>query len=314
MKSLMFKRFIVDPYYLLKYAITNFSILTLVILVLVIQFNSDNPFHSILLWSAGLFLFVLPHFFLIFFSGIYYIVLFLFFHKEIVDMPYFLLIPFGVLCGTLSAACMHNASHNNFKPKWLNRIVGEVCGIFQITGYASWVIAHMLHHSYPDHPNKDPHSPGNLTYSQFANSMGINMKNKLTNKYLEVMSQNKKGKRIWLLTLMIGPILRFQRVFLLMLLFGPAGFILFYLPFKIANALIYIDFNYRTHRPNSKGEFEILNLDFNLWYKFLNLISFGSYYHSNHHKNPSLFNPKYTERRKVIPVTHKAYTRKSVKS
>ena len=50
-------------------------------------------------------------------------------------------------------------------------------------------------------------------------------------------------------------------------------------------------FNYTTHRP-VEGKFQTRNLTQGLYFA-INWISFGFYYHDNHHKNPTLFNPKY---------------------
>ncbi len=294
----MFKKFIRDPYFLLKYALANLVILGVACLIVQWQFNQVQKFQLIWFWIVGLILFVLPHFILIFFSGVYFVWLFMYAQNTSITFLEISLIPFGILCGTFSAALMHNSAHQSIYPKWSNRLIGEICGLFQVTGFAGWYIAHMLHHSNPDHPEKDPHHPGKLSFVQFANAMGFMMKEALTKKYFELMGKTKATEIAWSAIVFLSPITRYARVLFLMLILGPTFFIFFYVPFKIANALIYIDFNYRTHRPNKEGVFEVLNLNHNFWYKLLNLISFGSYFHKNHHKNPSLFNPKHNVREK----------------
>ena len=92
-----------------------------------------------------------------------------------------------------------------------------------------------------------------------------------------------------------------------MLVLGPVGFVFFYVPFKAVNALIYADFNYRTHRPAGAGSYEVVNLNHNLWYKLLNAISFGSYFHKNQHLQPLVFDPRNIKRRGAARlVTYKS--------
>lgn len=297
----MFKYFITDSLFMLKYAIKNFTLLAISCVMLIFLTSTINSYHLLWLWIAGLVLFVLPYFGFIFLSGVFYGSIYLYTYSQSLSMNLFLWIPVGALLGTLSASIMHNAAHGNLRPKVFNNLVGELCGLFQVTGFAGWAIAHMLHHSHPDNPEKDPHPPMNLTYSQYANAMGFMMKNALTKKYFEVMGVSPKTNLIWSTVLMLSPMIRFLRVLLILLLLGPTLFVFLYVPFKIANALIYIDFNYRTHRPVSNVGFEIINLNNNWWFKFLNVISFGSYFHLNHHRYPLVFNPKYVILKKALP-------------
>lgn len=288
----MFKKFLNDRLFMLNYAITNFLYLSIICLFMLLYSNTWTTLPLFMIWIFGLILFVLPNFSLIFLSSIYYVVLFYFTPHTSYSHNLILLIPLGLYCGTLSAAIMHNSSHNSIYPKWTNRIWGEFCGILQISGFAGWYVAHMLHHGNPDHPEKDPHPPGELTFIQFANSMGTMMKKALTDKFFYQMGDTNLTRQIWLWVAILSPVNRFLRVFFILLLLGPSGFIFFYVPFKLANTLIYADFNYRTHRPQDSGGYEIININHNGWYKFLNMISCGSYFHKNHHKSPTLFNPK----------------------
>jgi len=64
-----------------------------------------------------------------------------------------------------------------------------------------------------------------------------------------------------------------------------------YIPSYLSMTLFFAHFNYYTHRPRGKDSVEILNLNYNPFYKFLNFLSFGAYFHKNHHRKPSLFNP-----------------------
>lgn len=290
--STVFMKFLRDPYFLLKYYLANFVVLSMVCVFIHLFTSRPQEFNFSALWISGLILFALPNFSLIFWSGLYFVVLFLLSQPSDLSVWVILLMSLGIAFGLLSAALMHNAAHGNFRPKWSNRAWGELCGLLQLTGFAGWTISHAIHHGNPDDPEKDAHPPGTMTFRQFVNEMGVMMKNNITRKYFDAVGCTPKTKRIWATVTYFLLINRLLRVYTVMLIFGPLWFVFFYVPFKITNALIYADFNYRTHRPNSNGDYEALNLNHNLWFKGLNLLTFGSYFHKNHHRNPSIFNPK----------------------
>jgi hypothetical protein len=64
---------------------------------------------------------------------------------------------------------------------------------------------------------------------------------------------------------------------------------------KIVNYAWYIHFNYFTHQPNADGDMEVLNLNHNFYYKLMNATMAGIYYHKNHHRKASLFDPRTLE-------------------
>jgi membrane protein required for beta-lactamase induction len=81
----------------------------------------------------------------------------------------------------------------------------------------------------------------------------------------------------------------FLKVVFWYLILGPQLFaflFVFSAAFKMAH---YAWFNYATHIYSDAGT-TIVNLDFG-FYKFVNFVSFGLYYHKNHHLRPDLFNP-----------------------
>ncbi len=49
--------------------------------------------------------------------------------------------------------------------------------------------------------------------------------------------------------------------------------------------------NYVGHTRDTAGNTVIVNRDDNLYYKFINAIGSGVYYHRNHHSYPKLANP-----------------------
>lgn len=284
--------FIHDRYYLLKYYLLNLTILGSGCLVLQLQWSRLQDFNHLWLWLIGLILFVLPNFSMIFFSGLFYLGLYLYSQPIVSISMALILILSGTFVGIVSASMIHNASHNNFRPKRINRFLGELNGLFQLSGFAGWTISHTIHHSSPDDPIFDAHPPGTLTFRNYQNLMGTQMKNNLTKKYFDTFGRTLETERIWKTITILLPCVRYIRVLFVMMLLGPMAFTFFFATFKIVNALIFSDFNYRTHRPNQNGDIEILNLNHNLFYKFLNSISWGSYYHKNHHRKPNVLDPR----------------------
>ncbi|MES3038587.1 MAG: fatty acid desaturase, partial [Bdellovibrionota bacterium] len=66
---------------------------------------------------------------------------------------------------------MHSTSHDSMRPRWLNRPVGELMGMFHLVGYPDWKIIHIIHHTYTDDAQLDPHPPGEKSYWEFAKGM-----------------------------------------------------------------------------------------------------------------------------------------------
>ncbi|WP_162301992.1 fatty acid desaturase [Croceibacterium ferulae] len=288
-----YSRFKNDPYYMLRYYAINLALLTIGIVLLDFFTGSLTAMNHRMLWLVGLVLFVLPNYSLIFLSGIYYFVLYLTTGGVVLTFSNVALIPAGVLTGTISAAIMHNAAHDNFQSALLNRILGEVCGLFQLSGYVGWTVSHHIHHAAPDNPQKDAHAPGDMRFGEYVNAMGMLMKRSMTETYFKAFGYGRHIKVTWASISATLPLVRYARVLFTLALVGPTGFVFFYVPFKIANTMIYGDFNYRTHRPNGRGGYEVLNLNHNIWFKLLNAISIGSYYHKNHHRCPKAFNPRH---------------------
>ena len=202
------------------------------------------------------------------------------------------LIPVGLYVAFIVGTLVHNTTHDSMRPKWINRVVGELCGFLLMMGFPGWAITHLIHHQYPDDPERDVHPPLDLSYWQFLDHMGATMARLMTKNYFDIWGTAPKYKRIWKGVQVSAPFVRYARVLFLFLLLGPSWFIFLYMPLKLLAVFMYAHFNYFTHRPLGKNQFEILNLNEGISYKLLNLVTFGSYFHKNHHKNPSLFDPR----------------------
>jgi fatty acid desaturase len=201
------------------------------------------------------------------------------------------LIPVGVVAGIFSAVMMHNAAHGQLRPVWMNRIVGELCALHQLYGFAGWQIPHLFHHQHPDERGLDPHPPGDLTFWQFFSSMRRTLRQCLGDAYFRLWKGWPGAERAWTALKLLATCGMGLRLAFWALLLGPALFLTLFVPSYVANVLFFAHFNYFTHRPSVDGAPEILNLNHNLYYRTVNRWFFGVYFHKNHHEQPALFNP-----------------------
>ncbi|MBT5094235.1 MAG: hypothetical protein HOM21_08340, partial [Halobacteriovoraceae bacterium] len=100
--------------------------------------------------------------------------------------------------------------------------------------------------------------------------------------------ENRKSLKIQTLLFNCGIL---ARVVFLFLLLGPVLFCLLYLPIYLANIFVFAHINYATHIENSDGSSEIINLKDGVYYRFVNTVSLGGYFHKSHHLKPQNLNP-----------------------
>ncbi|WP_417335008.1 fatty acid desaturase [Halobacteriovorax marinus] len=202
-----------------------------------------------------------------------------------------LLIPVGCVFGLVVATAFHNASHGNIKPKTLNTIVGEFCGAFALDGMRNFRVGHMLHHIHADDEENDPHPPHGLSFLEFIKTSKDRTIQVLIREYYKHHGQTRESERnieLQLLSYKIGFLLKVTFWFLL---FGPALFLLFYIPAFASYFFGFAHLNYISHGLNEEGESEVLNHDGGIFYSVMNFLTSGGYYHKNHHKYPKLYNP-----------------------
>jgi fatty acid desaturase len=277
----MFAKFMRDPYYMLKYHLVAGAIFA----------GGCAIFWHPLPWPflAGLVLFAVPNFWLMLAAVFYYAACFWVFHGA--PTWQLLLIPAALAGAIFFEPLMHNAAHGNFKPRWLNPLVGEICGVAQLSSFAVWQITHLMHHGHPDDPELDVHPPGQLSFLGFLGLMILLMFKALQKKHYKLWGTTPRSILLWNVGSVVILAGRVSCALLILLLIGPVWFAFFYLPMNVFNILLYADFNYRTHRPAGDG-FEILDLNETPLDRFLNRISHGSYFHKSHHRNPRVFNPR----------------------
>lgn len=203
---------------------------------------------------------------------------------------YFAALPVAVLITFPLTSLIHNPSHDSVRPRWLNRPVGELTGLYHMIGFPDWKIIHVFHHQHADNPELDPHPPGEKTYFEFLLSMRKIAAASFVSHYFRLFGQTEDSAR------RLKWFARATRVDMLMratfwyLVLGAQLFTYLFLASIGIKMMHYAWFNWSTHRPVN-GEYKTQN--YNHWaYRFVNLISWNLYYHDNHHAQPSLFNPK----------------------
>ncbi|MFZ4715207.1 MAG: fatty acid desaturase [Bacteriovoracaceae bacterium] len=211
-------------------------------------------------------------------------------------LEYFLFLPFSILIGIQVPVLMHNCMHANFKSPLTNFILGELSGFFALMSLGILRINHMLHHAYSD-TDHDPHNPSKKSFiifffiSQFT---GIEI---VQEKYFEFHGKDFKRQLIFKFNIVLHFIGHVLRLLVWFLILGPNLFVFFYLPAFLVYSLAFAHVNYITHSIDKKGNVEILNKNDNLYYKFINLVGSGVYFHKNHHLSPRLINPMHFKRK-----------------
>nr|BDT28511.1 fatty acid desaturase [Bacteriovorax sp. HI3] len=205
---------------------------------------------------------------------------------------HFVLIPFSMMFGIFVPTLMHNCVHGNLKIKPLNTIIGELCCFFVLMGQSIIAINHTLHHAHSDTEN-DPHNPANKSFMEFFFTALISGVTVIEETFYEFHGHTKKNQRIFKAATLMHYAGIFLKLTLWFLILGPTLFVFFFIPAIIAYTLAFAHINYITHVVDEHGEIQIINVDSNLYYKFINFIGSGVYYHKNHHLKPHLFNPKY---------------------
>lgn len=194
------------------------------------------------------------------------------------------------LCG-LPSSLMHNCAHKNIKPLWLNNLTGEICGVFMLYGFKGFALAHMFHHLYPDDPQMDPHPPQGKNFLRFVVSPIKSTLLVVERAYYGIYGENEETKRSILVQVVLFNLCLVARTLFWFLLLGPKYFLFAYLPVYAANIFVFAHINFAAHREREDGQNEIINLNSNVYYKFVNAVSFGGYFHKTHHLRPGLFNP-----------------------
>ena len=208
------------------------------------------------------------------------------------NYTHLLLLPLSLIFGIQVPTLMHNCVHGNLKTKFLNFAIGELSCFFVLMSLSIIGINHTLHHAHAD-SEEDPHNPTEKTFLEFFFTSLVTGVEVIRNRYYKFHGQNKKTKFLFNASVVFHYLGIFLRLGLWFILLGPTLFVAFFVPSFFFYVFTFAHVNYKTHIVDGKGETQIINIDSNAWYKLINLLGSGVYYHKNHHINPRCYNPKY---------------------
>jgi fatty-acid desaturase len=197
----------------------------------------------------------------------------------------------GILFGLFTAGLLHNTSHNNIGNLKLNRWVGEFCGWWVLYGFRNFVLVHYLHHIYSDEEH-DPVNPEGMSFFVFVTAPMRYMIKKAKGWLRETHGHHPDYEKILNTQTVIFHLILILRLAFWYLLLGKELFFFFYIPGYLSNIIIFAHINYICHKELDDGTIEIMNYNHNLYYRFANMMTFGGYFHKNHHINPRMFDPR----------------------
>ncbi len=206
------------------------------------------------------------------------------------SFKYLLLLPVAFWFGVQVPVILHNAVHFNIKPKALNEIVGELCGFFVLFGMGPFRISHVLHHAHAD-TERDTHPPMGKSFIHFLATTQLNTVKVISNEYFEKHGRTPETYLIMGFQMSFYYIGLVSRLLCWFIALKPTLFCAFFIPAYMTNLIVFAHINFATHETQENGEVVILNLNHNWYYKLINAIGSGSYFHKNHHMRPGLYNP-----------------------
>lgn len=205
---------------------------------------------------------------------------------------------FAVPFGWWVSSVMHNTGHGNF-PRGVNRVLGEFAGAWLGYGLTNFTLIHSLHHAYADHEH-DPVSPRGHGFVAFLLSpMGIatqRARRWLRERHGHKPAYEWTARAEWVL-FQVNVVLRGA---LWLTLFGPSGFVFFYVVSLCSNVAILAHINFACHRDHPDGSVEVVDLEHGLYYRLANAVTAGGYFHRSHHAAPGLLDPR--TRRVTTPM------------
>jgi len=201
-------------------------------------------------------------------------------------------LPLAFAIGVKAPVMLHNAVHENYKPRWANDLLGELLGFFVLFGLAPFRISHILHHSFAD-TKQDPHPPDGKSFAHFLLTTQLNSIRVIRRKFLDYHGESLATHSILATEMAAYYVGVAGRIVAIGILLGPTFALGFYLPAWLTNLVVFAHINFATHVETDDGETELLNLDGNVYYRLVNFLGDGAYYHANHHRWPKRINPKY---------------------
>lgn len=202
-----------------------------------------------------------------------------------------LLLAPAVLVGIWVPVVFHNCMHRNLRSRVANTIVAELTSFYALLSTAAFQINHIMHHAHPD-TDLDPHNPDQRGFAGFFFSNSFGGGATVQKQFLSDHGDTRASRAIFAASMALHFANVLLRLFAWLLLFGPTLFVTFFLPSYLVNMFVFAHVNYVTHETLEDGTVVLYNRDSNLYYRFVNSVGSGVYYHKNHHANTSLYNPQ----------------------
>ncbi len=196
----------------------------------------------------------------------------------------------SIVLGVMIPSLLHNAVHFNLRRRWLNEVVGELGGFFVLFGLGPFRISHFLHHAFAD-SERDPHPPRGKRFLPFLLTTQMETIKVIRKAYLDMHGDDRRTQTILFVEMGFYYVSMIARLACWLWLLGPTLFVCFYLPAYLTNLVVFAHINFATHQTQDDGSVAIVNLNHNAYYKVVNLVGSGVYFHKNHHLKPSAFNP-----------------------
>jgi fatty acid desaturase len=195
-----------------------------------------------------------------------------------------------IMAHVFSHCASHGAFGRSTAGKVVNRIVGEICGAYVLTKFASWEIVHRRHHRYSDDAERDPH-PAERGYWSYALNTLINVEKQLQQEYFDCHGDTPERRRYEKFRSVYSFVSGVALALFIEQLAGLPIFVELIVPTWILAGLYVIHFNWVGHNAHTRdGAIEPTNLDHG-WFWIGNRIFFGIYFHGNHHRMAMVFNP-----------------------
>lgn len=282
---MLFSKLRKDPFFFFRYVTTKTLLFSMIFLICFISLPISPNYLIISL--LGLFFFFANPYVLL--TGLAVTVAASAKLNETDSFIIILLMFLGIFLGGWLTMIIHNTAHEQIKPRWINRTIGELAGFTVMMGFINFLYIHILHHIHED-TEKDPHH--NIEGVSFFNYISLSAKN-IGLTYREFLTTKVCKNKIQLITViacvMINKLLTMQ---ILLFVFGEVLFVNMILPCMIANQLFFAYLNYYTHPMDDQNRKTIVNLNDSLGHKFANFFYAGILYHKTHHERPQAFNPQ----------------------
>ncbi len=187
-------------------------------------------------------------------------------------------------------ALYHCASHKAFRPRWLNRLLGEIIGLWHMSSIDEWSIIHSFHHTHSDHPEHDPHPPSSLGFVEFTKTTASTIMTSFGKHFVSV--HGPESLQILKKVSRLSKIRQILMSTFWFLLLGPEIYIYFFTTNIVFKKLHYAWFNWATHKKVG-NEIHVINQNQGI-YRLINAISLNLYNHGSHHLKPTAIRPKHS--------------------